>query len=109
MLTATVTVPVGTLATVIAASRARAAQPGSATPASASGTRPSPQSFALGTPIILDPAGLLYVYLNAQGVLQAWVQGTDDVGHAAISNLVLDWSPDASRSRRRQAGGRPAS
>jgi hypothetical protein len=31
----------------------------------------------------------LYAALNGQGVLRAWVQGTDDVTHAAISNLRL--------------------
>jgi len=31
----------------------------------------------------------LYAYLNGQGALRAWVLGTDDVSHAAISNLAL--------------------
>lgn len=42
-----------------------------------------------GTPIILDNAGganSLYAYLNAAGVLRPYVQGQDDVGHAALSN-----------------------
>jgi hypothetical protein len=48
-----------------------------------------PQSFQPGTPIILDSASPLYVALNAAGALRAYQQGTDDVSHAAISNLRL--------------------
>ena len=46
----------------------------------------SPQSFQPGTPIVLDSASPLYTYLNGQGGVRAYVQGTDDVSHAAISN-----------------------
>ena len=45
-----------------------------------------PQSFQPGTPIVLDNASPLYSYLNGQGAMRAYVQGTDDVSHAAISN-----------------------
>jgi hypothetical protein len=45
-----------------------------------------PQSFQSGTPIVLDNASPLYSYLNGQGAVRAYVQGTDDVSHAAISN-----------------------
>jgi hypothetical protein len=44
------------------------------------------QSFQAGTPIVLDSASPLYTYLNGQGALRPYVQGTDDIGHAAISN-----------------------
>ena len=45
-----------------------------------------PQSFQPDAPIILTQAALLYSYLNGQGVLRPYQQGTDDVSHAAISN-----------------------
>jgi hypothetical protein len=45
-----------------------------------------PQSFQPGTPIVLDSASPLYTYLNGQGGVRAYVRGTDDVSHAAISN-----------------------
>ena len=45
-----------------------------------------PQTFVPGTPIMLDSASPLYTYLNGQGVLRPYVQGTDDVSHAAISD-----------------------
>jgi hypothetical protein len=41
--------------------------------------------FVACSPIVLDPAGALYAAIGA-GNLRAWVQGTDDVSHAAISN-----------------------
>jgi hypothetical protein len=44
------------------------------------------RSFQPGTPIVLDNASPLYSYLNGQGAVRAYVQGTDDVSHAAISN-----------------------
>ena len=72
----------------------------------------SPQTFIKGTPIMLDPAGPLYTYLNGQGALRPYVQSTDDVSHAAISNLLLSERQlligTDRRSRRRQAR-RPAS
>ena len=48
----------------------------------------------------------IYTCLNGKGALRLYQQGNDDVSHAAISGLALDWSPGASRSRRRQATGR---
>ena len=41
--------------------------------------------FIKGTPIMLDPAGSLYAAIGA-GNLRAFVQGQDDVGHAALAN-----------------------
>jgi hypothetical protein len=35
---------------------------------------------------VLDPASPLCTYLNGQGALRPYVQGTDDVGHAALGN-----------------------
>jgi hypothetical protein len=48
-----------------------------------------PQSFQPGTAIVLDSASPLYTYLNGQGAPRQYQQGTDDVSHAAISNLLL--------------------
>lgn len=42
-------------------------------------------TFIEGTVIELDPAGALYRAIGA-GNLRAYVQGQDDVGHAALSN-----------------------
>ena len=41
-----------------------------------------------GQVIVLDSGtpSLLYTLLNGAGVLRAYVQGQDDVGHAALSN-----------------------
>jgi hypothetical protein len=44
------------------------------------------QTLIEGTPIYLDTASALYGVLNGAGVLRAWVQGSDDVNHAALSN-----------------------
>ena len=41
-----------------------------------------------GTPIMLDPAGPLYTAIGA-GNLRPFVQGQDDRGGAALSNLAL--------------------
>lgn len=38
-----------------------------------------------GTAIVLDPAGALFALIGG-GNLRAYTQGTDDVGHAALSN-----------------------
>jgi hypothetical protein len=54
-----------------------------------------PAVFLKGTEIYADPAAPsgagtgaqeLYQLLNAGGYLRAWVDGQDDVGHAALSN-----------------------
>jgi hypothetical protein len=60
-----------------------------APPASAPVTRRSRSPSCRGTAILLDSASPPYAYLNGQGALRAYQQGTDDVSHAAISNLVL--------------------
>lgn len=36
--------------------------------------------------IMLDTASALYTVLNGLGVLRAYVQGQDDVGHGGLSN-----------------------
>lgn len=42
-------------------------------------------TFLQGTAIMLDPAGSLYAAIGA-GNLAAWVDGTSNVGHAALAN-----------------------
>lgn len=44
-----------------------------------------PATFIVGQVIVADPAGPLYAAIGA-GNLRAYVQGQDDVGHAALSN-----------------------
>ena len=47
---------------------------------------PFPVTFLHGTPLWLDTSGPLYGALGA-GNLRAWIDGTDNVSHAALSNL----------------------
>ena len=53
-----------------------------------------PLTFQPGMVVVADSSAgttgpqLLYQAIGA-GNLRAWVQGADDVGHAALSNLVL--------------------
>jgi hypothetical protein len=42
-------------------------------------------TFVKGTTIVADPAGALFTAIGS-GNLRAYVQGQDDVGHAALSN-----------------------
>jgi hypothetical protein len=44
------------------------------------------QTFVPRTPIVLDSASPLYAALNRASALRAYVQGQDDVGHAALAN-----------------------
>ena len=44
-----------------------------------------PTTYLKGTAIVLDPAGAVFSQIGA-GNLRAYVQGTDDVGHAATGN-----------------------
>jgi hypothetical protein len=46
---------------------------------------PANGSLLTGTVIVLDPAGALYAQIGS-GNLRAFVDGQDDVGHAALSN-----------------------
>jgi hypothetical protein len=106
-----VTVLAGTPATVVAGEPGTGGAAGHGTTGISAGYAAFPQSFQAGTPIVLDSASPLYTYLNGQGVLRPYVQGSDDVSHAAISNLGLaerhlligDRSPGASRSSKRPA------
>ena len=42
--------------------------------------------YLTGTPIVLDPGGALYSALGGATNLRAWIDGTDNNGHQALSN-----------------------
>jgi hypothetical protein len=84
VVTATTTIPAGTAATPAAGEPATGGAAGYGSAATTGGPL-WPVTFLAGTPIVLDPAGALYAAIGA-GNLRAWVQGTNDVGHAALSN-----------------------
>jgi hypothetical protein len=88
VITSAVTVPAGTPATVVAGEPGTGGAAGYGSTAVSTGCAAFPQSFQPGTPIVPDTASPLYTYLNGQGALRPYVQGTDDVSHAAISNLA---------------------
>jgi hypothetical protein len=84
VLTATVTVPQGTAATVVAGEPATGGAFGSA-PTTGGPIFAGGAVYQKGTVIILDPAGPLYTQIGA-GNLRAYVQGQDDVGHGGLHN-----------------------
>jgi hypothetical protein len=88
VLTATVTVPAGTPATVTAGEPGTGGAAGHGNASISAGAALWPTTFIAGTPIVLDPTGALYTAIGA-GNLRAYVQGSDDVGHAALSNLSV--------------------
>jgi hypothetical protein len=87
-LTSTVTIPAGVVTTPVAGEPATGGVAGygnsSATPA-ASEYGLWPTTYQQGQVIELDPAGAVYAAIGA-GNLAAFRDGSDDVGHAAISN-----------------------
>jgi hypothetical protein len=85
VLTATVTVPAGTPATVTAGEPGTGGAAGNGSAAVSAGIGYFGQTFIAGTTIMLDPAGPLYAAIGA-GSLRAYVPGQDDVGHAALAN-----------------------
>ena len=90
VLTATVTVSADTMATVVVGEPGTGGAAGhgnsaSVSPATATKFGLWPMTFGVGTPIVLDPAGALYSAIGA-GNLRAYVQGQDDIGHAALAN-----------------------
>lgn len=88
-LTATVALAAGTPATVVAGEpmTGGAAGFGSDATLAAGGETAWPATGPLlaGTAIVLDPAGALFTQIGA-GNLAAFRDGTDNVGHAALSN-----------------------
>jgi hypothetical protein len=83
-LTATVTVAAGTASTVVAGEPGTGGAAGFGS-ASTTGGPLWATTFLKGTAIWLDNAGSLYTAIGA-GNLAAWRDGTDNVGHAALSN-----------------------
>lgn len=84
-LTATVTVPAGTPAAVVAGEPGTGGAAGYGNASTSDGFGLWPQTFIQGTAIVLDPAGALYTAIGA-GNLRAYVQGQDDIGHAGLAN-----------------------
>ena len=90
VLTATVTLTPDTAGTVVAGEPGTGGAAGygsaqSVSPATATKFGTWPLVYQVGTPIVLDPAGALYSAIGA-GNLAAWVDGTSNVGHQALSN-----------------------
>jgi hypothetical protein len=81
-----INVPAGTPATVTAGEPGTGGAAGYGNVGISAGYATFPRSFQPGTAIVLHRASPLYSYLNGQGALRAYVQGTDDASHAAISN-----------------------
>jgi hypothetical protein len=84
VLTASVTVPAGTAATVVAGEPGTGGAAGHGSAATTGGPLQA-TTYLSGTPIILDPAGSLYTAIGASN-LRAFADGTDTVSHAALSN-----------------------
>lgn len=92
VLTANVTITPDVAATLVAGEPGTGGAAGfgnaaTASPATATKFGLWPQTFLAGTAIVLDPvpANGLYAAIGA-GNLRPYVQGQDDVGHAALSN-----------------------
>jgi hypothetical protein len=86
VLTSTVTVPAGTLSTPVAGEPGSGGAAGYGSASVSAGAVLFSQVIVRGTPVVLDPSSALYTFLNGQGVLRAWVQGADNVSHAATGN-----------------------
>jgi hypothetical protein len=88
VLTATVTVPAGTPATVTAGELGTGGAAGYGKSGTSAGYSVFPEVFTEGTAIELDSAGAVYAAITAvnANALRAWVPGQDDVSDAAISN-----------------------
>jgi len=86
VITAPVIVPAGTPATSTAGEPGTGGAAGFGNTGISAGYAAFPQSFQPGMPIVLESASSLYAALNGAGALRPYVQDTDDVSHAAISN-----------------------
>ena len=85
VLTSTVVVAAGTATTVVAGEPGTGGAAGFGNESISAGAEDWPTTFVAGTVIVLDPTGALYTAIGG-GNLRAYVQGQDDVGHAALSN-----------------------
>jgi hypothetical protein len=92
IVTKATTVPQGTLSTAAAGEPGTGGAAGFGNASTSAGYGVFAQTFLPGTAIILDSASALYAALNGAGALRAWVQGQDDIGHAALANLT-GWVP----------------
>jgi hypothetical protein len=84
VLTSTVTVAAGTLAAPVAGEPGTGPPDGPGNSSISAGALLWPQTLIAGTPIVLDSASPLYTALSSS--LRPYVQGADDVNHAALSN-----------------------
>jgi hypothetical protein len=84
VLTSTVTVSAGTLAAPVAGEPGTGSPAGPGNSSISAGALLWPQTLIAGTPIVLDSASPLYTALSSS--LRPYVQGADDVNHAALSN-----------------------
>lgn len=85
VLTSTVVVAAGTASTVVAGEPGTGGAAGFGNASISAGAEDWPTTFIAGTTIVLDPAGAMFTAIGS-GNLRAYVQGQDDVGHAALSN-----------------------
>lgn len=85
VVTSMTTVPAGTITTPVAGEPATGGAAGFGSTSVSAGVGYFPQTWLAGTAIVLDPAGAVYAAIGA-GNLTAWRDGTDAVGHAALSN-----------------------
>ena len=86
VLTATVTIPAGTITTpIVAGEPGTGGAAGFGNTSTSAGAGYFPQTITAGTAIVLDPTGPVFTAIGA-GNLRAYVPGQDDVGHAATSN-----------------------
>jgi hypothetical protein len=84
VLTSTVSIPAGTPATPVAGEPGTGGAAGFGNASTSAGAVLWPTTYIAGTTIILDSASVLYTALS--GSLRPYVQGQDDVGHAALAN-----------------------
>lgn len=89
VVTATVTIPQGTAATVVAGEPGTGGAAGYGNTSISAGAEDWPTTVVKGQVLVLDsgsPGSALYGVLNGLGVLRAYVPGTDDIGRESISN-----------------------
>lgn len=88
VVTATVTIPAGTVSTVVAGEPGSGGAAGFGNSSTSAGAGLFPMTITAGTAIMLDNGtpSAMYTALNTLGVLRPYVAGQDDVGHAALSN-----------------------
>ena len=84
VVTSTTTVPAGTPATPAAGEPGTGGAAGFGNASTSAGAVLWPTTYIAGTTIVLDSASALYTALS--GSLRPYVQGQDDLGHAALSN-----------------------